>query len=71
MKIPPLTNFEKFKKRHWKGIDWPENSELLWYGMNYTYHYNQRKNAQKEGIQIRWNGNPFGLDYNYDYILEK
>ena len=65
----PLINIEKFEKR--LGLNsLPPNGETFWYGTHATWHY-QRKNNQVEGIQIRWNGNPFGLDYNYDYILEK
>ena len=68
MKKLPLTNFDKFEKKHW--TDRTPNCELFWCGRVATHHY-QYKNYQEEGIEIEWKGNPFGLDYKFDYILKK
>ena len=67
MKKLPLTNIEKFKKA--RNIPWPPNSEVFWCG-RYTHH-DLRKTYLQEGIVIIWEGNPFELDINFDYILEK
>ena len=69
MKMPPLINIDKFKKRYWLDILSP-NREMFWYALDSTYHH-QTKNDQREGIEIKWEGNPFELNDNYDYILEK
>ena len=71
MKTPPLINIDKFKKRNWLDILSP-NREVFWhyhYRLN-TYHY-QRKNNKREGIEIEWSGNPFGLGYFDYYTLKK
>ena len=68
MKKIPITNLDCFEKS--ARFTWLRKCETFWYGAHATWHY-LRKNNQVEGIQIRWNGNPFELDHNYDYILEK
>ena len=69
MKNFPLTNPEKFKNCVWT-IPWPPNGELFRYGWR-NYHY-QLKNSQREGINIIWKGNPFGIDGYCNYcVLEK
>ena len=69
MKKLPLINIDKFEKKHTLEITSPPNCETLWLSWN-TYHF-QRKNNQREGIEIEWIDNPFELCSYYDYILEK
>jgi len=69
MKKLPLTNFDKFEKRP-LGCGVPSNSELLWAWPKES-HYCLVKNNQVEGIKIKLEGNPFNLDFDFDYILEK
>ena len=65
---PPITNFNKFEKVHWRShLFLQSNCEFFGYSGN-TYHYH-RKNNQHEGIEIKWKDNPFELDYKFDYVL--
>ena len=67
MKNLPIKNFEKFKKIGWPS--WQPNCEVFWYSGD-TYHC-QLKNSRPEGIEIKWEDNPFDLDLIFDYILNK
>ena len=68
MKKLPITNFDKFEKKY--STRYSRNCEMFWHGMS-TYHY-QYKNSQTEGIEVKWEGNPFKLIYYSDiYVLEK
>ena len=70
MKKTLITNFNEFKRFSWKSVTNPPNYKVIWYGHENTWYF-QRKNKQKEGVQIIWKGNPLDLKQHYFYFSEK